>query len=83
MDCYTWIEQIQKYLAAIRGVNDVPLSYVIRKDQPAGWDPVRDASSPEETLIYQVALTGAAFEADNRTVFTKIMEVVVGDSSYE
>ena len=83
LDWYTWIEQFTNYLAAIRGVNDVPLTYVIRKDKPAGWDPVADASSPEETLIYQVALTGAAFEADNRTVFTKIMEVTVGETAYE
>jgi hypothetical protein len=51
--------------------------------KPAGWDPVTDASSSEETLIYQVALTGAAFEADNCTVFTKIMEVTVGETAYE
>ena len=56
---------------------------MIRKDKPAGWDPVTDAASAEETLIYQVALTGAAFEADNRTVFTKIMEVTVGETAYE
>ena len=83
LDWYTWIEQFTNYLAAIRGVNDVPLTYVIRKDKPAGWDPVTDAASAEETLIYQVALTGAAFEADNRTVFTKIMEVTVGETAYE
>ena len=83
LDWYTWTEQFTNYLAAIRGVNDVPLTYVIRKDKPEGWDPVTDASSPEETLIYQVALTGAAFEADNRTVFTKIMEVTVGETAYE
>ena len=83
LDWYTWIEQFTNYLGAIRGVNDVPLTYVIRKDMPAGWDPVADAATPEETLIYQVALTGAAFEADNRTVFTKIMEVTIGETSYE
>lgn len=83
LDWYNWIEQFENYLAAIRGVNDVPLTYVIRKDQPPGWDPIADASSPEETLIYQVALTGAAFDADNRTVFTKIMEVTVGEPAHE
>ena len=83
LDWYTWIEKFENYLSALRGVDDTPLSYVIRRDKPAGWDPVVDAANPTETLIYQVALTGSAFEEDNKTVFTKIMEVTLGETAYE
>ena len=83
LDWYTWSEKFDNYLSSIRGVDDVPLSYVTRRPKPAGWDPVTDANSPEETLIYQVALNGSAFEQDNKTVFTKILEVTLGEPAYE
>ena len=79
IDWYTWNEKFENYLSAIRGVDDVPLTYVIRRDKPAGWNPETDAANEEEKLIYQVALFGAAFEDDNKVVFSKLMEVTLGE----
>jgi hypothetical protein len=70
-------------LSAIRGVDDVPLTYVIRRDKPPGWDPETDAANEEEKLIYQVALFGVAFEDHNKVVFSKLMEVTLGEPAYE
>lgn len=83
IDWYTWNEKFENYLSSIRGVEDVPLTYVIRRDKPPGWDPETDSSNEEEKLIYQVALFGAAFEDDNKVVFSKLMEVTLGEPSYE
>ena len=35
LDWYTWSEKFDNYLSAIRGVDDVPLSYVTRRPKPA------------------------------------------------
>jgi len=83
LEWYTWNEQWENYLSSIRGVGDVPLSYVIRRDKPAGWDPETDAANEEEKLIYQVPLTGPEFEADNKTVWNKLLELTQGEPAYE
>ena len=83
LEWYTWNEQWENYLSSIRGVGDVPLSYIIRRDKPAGWDPETDAENEEEKLIYQVPLTGPEFEADNKTVWNKLLELTQGEPAYE
>lgn len=80
---YTWYNKFENYLSSMYGVDGTPLSYVIRRDKPAGWDPVTDAVSEEERLKYQVAIVGHAFDEDNKTVWNKISELTIGEPSYQ
>lgn len=55
-----------------------PLAYVIRLDQPAGWDPNVDARTENERLVYQLALNGPEYSNDNQEVFKLLKNAVNG-----
>jgi hypothetical protein len=75
----TWHNQLEVFLAGLLGVNGVPLSYVIRKQEEP------DLDTPFDNFIdLQVArapLNGPAFQADARKVHNHIMSFVGGHRS--
>jgi hypothetical protein len=82
LEWYDWKEKFENYLMMIKGVSGAPLDYVIRKEMPAGWDPVRDATNEHEKLKYQLSLTGPAFAMDTKTVYKKLRELTLGEEAY-
>jgi hypothetical protein len=80
---YNWQQRFENYLSQVRGVGNVPLLYVIRRDKPDGWDPATDAKNETECLIYQVAPEGHEYEADNKTVYNKLLDLTLGEAAYE
>ena len=60
-----WDRKVTETLSLIYGRNYCPIAYVIRPDKPQGWDPVVDATTEYERLMYQLPLAGVAFEQDN------------------
>ena len=66
-----WVEwniSLQNYLMAKKGVNGIPLFYVIRPNLPPGT--TLNTLNRDEQLIHAAALTGPAFVEDNKAVFT-------------
>jgi hypothetical protein len=57
--------------------------YVIRRDKPVGWDPSTAAVNDGDCMMYQVSPAGPEFEADNKMVWTKLLELIQGESAYE
>lgn len=73
-----WFERVTDVLNMIYGSNLCPLAYVIRLDQPDGWDPVFDARTDAERLMYQLALDGPEYNNDNHEVFKLLKNAVNG-----
>jgi len=74
-----WITQLENMLSTINGVNNVPLSYVIRTDETA--DPTTTYATFVERCIARAPLTGAAYEADARQVHQLVVSLVNGEQS--
>jgi len=72
-----WDRKVTETLSLIYGRNYCPLAYVIRPDKPAGWDPVVDATTDYECLMYQLPLNGPAYDRDNEAVFSYIQLAVL------
>lgn len=73
-----WFERVTDVLNMIYGSYMCPLAYVIRLDQPAGWDPDVDARNDNERLVYQLALNGPEYNNDNQEVFKLLKNAVNG-----
>jgi hypothetical protein len=73
-----WFERVTDVLNMIYGSYMCPLAYVIRLDQPAGWDPNVDARTENERLVYQLALNGPEYSNDNQEVFKLLKNAVNG-----
>ena len=73
-----WFERVTDVLNMIYGSYMCPLAYVVRLDQPAGWDPDVDARNDNERLVYQLALNGPEFDNDNQEVFKLLKNAVNG-----
>ena len=72
-----WDWKVTETLSLVYGRNYCPLAYVIRPDKPAGWDPVIDATSDYERLMYQLPLNGQAYNQDNEVVFSYVQLAVL------
>jgi hypothetical protein len=77
VDFDDWDRKVTETLSLIYGRNYCPLAYVIRPDKPIGWDPLIDATTDYECLMYQLALNGPAFDRDNEAVFSYIQLAVL------
>jgi hypothetical protein len=77
VDFDEWDRKVTETLSLIYGRYYCPIAYVIRPDKPAGWDPLVDATTDYERLMYQLELAGPAFEQDNELVFSLIQLAVV------
>ena len=73
-----WEEEAKTYLASIKGVRNIPLVYIIRKDLPDGHTFVNEM----ERLIYQAPLTGPVFKADARQVHNILRAAVIGTDGW-
>ena len=72
-----FIEGLSSNLSMIVGVQDVPLSYVIRKDPEPHWDPTIPY---EDAIIQGVKMEGPGFMIDKRTVHQIILRNVCENS---
>ena len=72
-----WDCMVTETVSLIYGRNYCPIAYVIRHDRPAGWDPITDVMTNYESLMYQLALNGVAYDQDNEAVFSLIQLAVV------
>jgi hypothetical protein len=62
VDFNDWDRKVTETLSLIYGRNYCPLAYVIRPDKPIGWDPLIDATTDYECLMYQLPLSGPAYD---------------------
>ncbi len=71
-----WEESVYLYFDSILGSNNVPLSYVIRKDLPPGtvWDQLEN----KVQKIHNAPLQGFVFNIDTKKVMTVIKETCLG-----
>ncbi len=77
IDFDDWDRKVTETLSLIYGRNYCPLAYVIRPDKPQGWNPLVDATTDYERLIYQLPLNGVAFNRNNEAVFSYIQLAVL------
>ncbi|GFH48949.1 hypothetical protein CTEN210_05425 [Chaetoceros tenuissimus] len=70
-DWVEWEKSIIHYLDGMRNRKGVPLSYVIRGNQPQNVQLTSD-----EQMIYAAALTGPQFNNDSKEVYNLIKELV-------
>jgi hypothetical protein len=71
---YDWADEFKNLLDSIQsgGIASMSILYTIRPDKPDEWDPVTDATSDKERIMYQVLLTGTVFETDNKRVWDEL-----------
>lgn len=68
----TWARKFETYLWQIKGKNNVPLIYVVRKDR----DPDLPFNSNEERRVYAVNQRGDAFRIDNARVWNELQSIM-------
>ena len=77
-----WELSLMNHLQSKNGIDNIPLSYIIRPENRPGAD---DASTPEEIrktdLIHNAPLTGPAFDTDTDIVFGIIESLTIGQDS--
>jgi hypothetical protein len=73
VDFDDWDKLVTETLSMIHGAQYTGIAYGIRPDnKPAGWNPITDANTDYERLLYQTPLHGPKYEVDNASVFTLI-----------
>jgi len=69
---------VSNFLSTIKGVSDVPLSYVIRKDRFNNTP----FSSDNEELVYSAPLTGEVFKADSAKAYQILKGLILGTPAW-
>ena len=80
MDSTSWGQynlSVSNFLSTIKGVSDVPLSYVIRKDRVDNTP----FSSDNEELVYFAPLTGKVFK-DSAKAFQVLKGLILGTPAW-
>jgi hypothetical protein len=73
-----WEKAFTKYLSVIPGVNEIPLSYVVREhDEPT---PGVEYSTFNERMVHRAPLTGQYFIADARQVQNLLVGFLHGEN---
>lgn len=72
-----WVTGLQTVLTLMRGVTDVPLTYIVRPELHP--KPGTHYESFDEECIAKAPLAGPAFQADARSVHMVIKSLVVGE----
>ncbi len=62
VDFNDWDWKVTETLSLIYGRQYCPLAYVIQPSKPIGWDPLVDATTNYERLMYQLPLAGVAYK---------------------
>jgi len=71
---------LQNYLASIRGLSGIPLSYVIRKEESSNVAPLGEDGVEE--LIRLAPLSGTAYLEDKKRVYRIIRDAVSGTNGW-
>jgi hypothetical protein len=74
-----WSKRVENYLWQIKGPNNTPMVYVIRKPRAANAPPF---ATMEEERMYQIAHNGPAFIRDNQRVFGILYQLLGGNAGY-
>lgn len=74
----SWVMSFENYLDTQLGINGIPMSYVICKDN---IDPVR-AKNEHERLIWTAPIQGPAYNKDNCEVFHILKDRVLGTEGW-
>ena len=82
---YKWYDKFLNLLDSIKsgGIGSSSILYIVRPDKPAAWDPVVDATSDKERIMYQVLLTGSVFDTDNKRVWDELKKRTITSSAFE
>ena len=82
---YEWSDKFLNLLDSIKsgGIGSSSILYIVRPDKPAGWDPVADATSDKERIMYQVMLTGSVFDTDNKRVWDELKKRTITSNAFE
>ena len=75
----SWVKKVENYLWQVKGRNNTPLFYVIRKVREVTAPPF---TSVEEERIYQTAHRGPAFNKDNQKVFEILTQLLSGTMAW-
>lgn len=70
-------QKVTETLSLIYGQNFCPIAYIIKSDEPPGWNSATEATTEDEKLMYQLPLNGVTFDQDNEQVFSLIQLAVV------
>ena len=82
---YEWSDKFLNLLDSIKsgGIGSSSILYIVRPDKPAAWDPVVDATSDKERIMYQVLLIGSVFDTDNKRVWDELKKRTITSSAFE
>jgi len=69
---------VSNLISTIKGVSDVPLSYLIRKDRVNNTP----FSSDNEELVYSAPLTGKVFKADSAKAYQIFKGMILGTPAW-
>jgi hypothetical protein len=75
----SWSKKIENYLWQLKGPNNIPLVYVIRKTRAADAPPF---VTVEEERMYQTTHTGPAFTRDNQKVWGILHQLLGRNPAY-
>jgi hypothetical protein len=82
----SWSKKVENYLWQVKGNNNTPLIYVVRKTRTDASPPF---TSGEEERVYKTSQRGQAYNKDNQKVFEILTQLLSGTmawtwmSSYE
>jgi hypothetical protein len=74
-----WSKRLENYLWQVKGKNNTPLIYIIRKPRQADVAPF---TTTEEERVYQTAHQGQAYIQDNQKVFQILMQLLSGTPAW-
>ena len=74
-----WSKHFVTYLLHTKGVQFVPLDYVVREDPPPG--PLADMT-PHDQALYNYSLAGCHFQEDNMMVYCLLSDLISGTTGF-
>jgi hypothetical protein len=75
----SWSKRLENYLWQVKGKNNAPLIYIIRKPRQADAAPF---TTREEERVYQTAHQGQAYIQDNQKVFQILTQLIRGTPAW-
>jgi len=75
----TFNQSVIESISRVRGMNAIPLTYIIRNYLVGNYDDLYD--STEDQLINCINLSGGAFKSDNQSVFSMLVQYTKGFES--
>jgi hypothetical protein len=69
----SWLKKVENYIWQVKGINNTPLIYVVRKTRTAASPPF---TSGEEERVYKTSQQGPAYNKDNQKVFEVLTQLL-------